>query len=598
MQNQSHTDRNWLRALRSSISFGPQTAAGTYTVIATSTITSCSNTMSGSSVITINAVPSIFSITGGGNFCPGGSGVNVGLSGSTTGVNYQLYNGSTAVGTAMAGISGSPINFGLQTAGGSYTVVATNTATACSNTMSGTAVVVVNALPTAFSLTGGGNYCAGGTGVSVGLSSSATGVNYTLYNGSSSLLTMSGTGGPISFGLQTLAGTYSVLGTNSTTSCTNYMSDSVTIVINPIVVPSVLITTSGTGDTVCSGTFTTFTANPSGGGVGPMYQWAVNGTPAATGVSYAYVPLNGDVVSVTLTSDATCAMPATANTDVVMTVNTKETPFVTVTAAPGDVVCQGTVVDYTATPTYGGPTPAYQWFKDAAAVPGATLSTFSYTPANGDAVYVVMTSDYDCRLADNAGSAHINMVVDVPALPVVTITASPGFNISNGETVTLTAAVVNGGPLPTYQWLINGIPVGGATNSTYSNNAFNNKDSVTCQVLSSGGCSGLLGFNSITMHVANVGVKPVSLSGSDVVLIPNPNNGNFTLKGNLGTNTDDEVTIEVVNMLGQVVYSRNITAGNGEINERIQMNAVSNGMYLLNLRSGSESKVFHFVIEQ
>ena len=582
----------------SAISFGPQTAAGTYTVIATSTITSCSNTMSGSSVITINSVPSIFSVTGGGNFCPGGSGVNVGLSGSTTGVNYQLYNGSAAVGTAMAGISGSPINFGLQTAGGSYTVIATNTSTGCSNTMSGTAVVVVNALPTPYSLTGGGNYCAGGTGVAVGLSSSSTGVNYTLYNGSSSLLTMSGTGGPISFGLQTLAGTYSVLGTNSATSCTNYMSDSVTIVINPIVVPSVLITTSGTGDTVCSGTFTTFTANPSGGGVGPMYQWAVNGTPAATGVSYAYVPLNGDVVSVTLTSDATCAMPATATTDVVMTVNTKETPFVTVTAAPGDVVCQGTVVDYTATPTYGGPTPAYQWFKGASAVLGATLSTFSYTPANGDAVYVVMTSDYDCRLADNAGSAHINMVVDVPALPVVTITAAPGFNISNGETVTLTATVVNGGPLPTYQWLINGIPVGGATNSTYSNNTFNNKDSVTCQVLSSGGCPGLMGFNSITMHVANVGVKPVSLSGSDVVLIPNPNNGNFTLKGNLGTNSDDAVTIEVVNMLGQVVYTRNIIAGNGEINERIQLNSVANGMYLLNLRSGSENKVFHFVIEQ
>jgi hypothetical protein len=52
-------------------------------------------------------------------------------------------------------------------------------------------------------------------------------------------------------------------------------------------------------------------------------------------------------------------------------------------------------------------------------------------------------------------------------------------------------------------------------------------------------------------------------------------------------------------MLGQVVYRNNVTAHNGNINELISLsNTLANGMYMLNLNSGNEHKVFHFVIEQ
>ena len=52
-------------------------------------------------------------------------------------------------------------------------------------------------------------------------------------------------------------------------------------------------------------------------------------------------------------------------------------------------------------------------------------------------------------------------------------------------------------------------------------------------------------------------------------------------------------------MLGQVVYKSNVAVKGGAINEQIQLsNAMANGMYILNLHSGTKNDVFHFVIEQ
>ena len=93
--------------------------------------------------ITVNPLPSLFTVTGGGSYDAGGSGVHVGLSGSETGVNYQLFNGVTSVGSPLAG-TGSALDFGLQTAAGTYTVVATNPTTAATRTMTGSALVTIN----------------------------------------------------------------------------------------------------------------------------------------------------------------------------------------------------------------------------------------------------------------------------------------------------------------------------------------------------------------------------------------------------------------------------------------------------------------------
>ncbi len=111
-------------------------------------------------VVTVNPMPTAFAVTGGGSYCAGGTGLAVGLGGSTTGVDYQLYNGTTAVGAAVAG-TGAALSFGTFTASGTYTVQATNATTGCQRNMTGSAVIVINPLPAA--ITGTMVLCAAST---------------------------------------------------------------------------------------------------------------------------------------------------------------------------------------------------------------------------------------------------------------------------------------------------------------------------------------------------------------------------------------------------------------------------------------------------
>ena len=87
-----------------------------------------------------------YSVTGGGGYCPGTLGANIGLSGSVVGIDYQLYNNGLAVGSPVAG-TGSPIDFGPQVVGGPYTVKGFTGS--CSYTMLGSKNVTLFPSPTA-----------------------------------------------------------------------------------------------------------------------------------------------------------------------------------------------------------------------------------------------------------------------------------------------------------------------------------------------------------------------------------------------------------------------------------------------------------------
>jgi uncharacterized protein YjdB len=580
------------------LSLGLQTAAGTYTVVATNITTGCTRNMIGSAIVVINALPTPYVVTGGGSYCAGGTGLHVSLSGSVTGTTYQLWRGFTTVGSPVPG-TGSVIDFGLQTAGGTYTVEALNTTTGCSNTMTGNAVITVNPLPTPFTVNGGGSYCSGTSGIAVGLGGSTNGVDYQLYNGSVPVgPAVSGTGIAISFGLQTLAGTYTVVATNVTTGCVNDMAGSTNVTIITTVVPEVTVS-NGVGDTVCAGTSVVFSAAVVNGGSLPAYQWRVNNVIApSTGSTYTYFPTSGDVVSVIITSSAACATPDTATDAMTVIVRDNMLPVVTVTTNPGDTVCEGTVVHFTATSSYGGTAPSYSWILNGTNV--GTGTAYSYVPSNNDIIFCSMTSNYQCVSATTVLSNNVRMNVEANVDPTVTITLMSGAIV--GSIIyddTLTANVSNGGYAPTYQWSINGNLIPGATSATFIQSSLNNNDVVTCYVVNNNMCGSHSGYGTVVIRSMNVGVKPVVNAGSDIRLVPNPNKGVFTIKGTLGSNTDEEVVIEITDMLGEMVYSNKVVASKGEISEKIQLsNTLANGMYIINVRSGIENKVFHMVIEQ
>jgi hypothetical protein len=463
--------------------------------------------------------------------------------------------------------------------------------------MSGFAVVTENAVPEVFAVTGGGSYCSSptATGVAIGLSSSATGISYQLYrDGTPTGSSIAGTGDALNFGNQLATGDYTVRARNTSTLCVSMMSGMANVSVNTTVVPSISMT-STLGTTVCLGSLVTFTTEAVNAGASPMYQWQVNGVNTGLGLStFSLVPNDGDVVSVTMTSSAVCATPASVSATVTMNVSAHVMPQVLVSVMPNDTVCAGTTVTYSATDVAGGTAPFFIWKKNGVAV-GAG-ATYSYVPENGDVVTCEMTSNFPCRLQDMV-SNDTKMRVVTPAAPEVSIVANPGLSISEGQSLKLTARVANGGTIASYRWYVNGTEVSGATGSVYTSSDYQNNDEVSVEVVSGGYCAGLTGTANVVVKVSTVGVSTVA-GGTDIRLFPNPNRGQFVVRGEIGGDAK-EVHVDVTNMLGQVVYSGMLPVMNGKVDSRVELGeGLANGMYMLNVHTGAETRTFHFVMQQ
>jgi hypothetical protein len=90
--------------------------------------------------IHIKPLPAIFHMTGGGSYPAGGSGVEVGLSGSENGVLYKLRCNGVYTETVITG-TGNPISFGLQVEQGTYSAIAYNSP--CMSEMEGDVLVTI-----------------------------------------------------------------------------------------------------------------------------------------------------------------------------------------------------------------------------------------------------------------------------------------------------------------------------------------------------------------------------------------------------------------------------------------------------------------------
>jgi len=97
--------------------------------------------------VTINSLPQVYPVVGGGTYCEGGNGVPVGISGSDPTNIYVLYSvdSSTATGPTYVG-TGTALTVGYPTTSGVYTVYGINGA-GCSTPMSGNVTIVVKPAP-------------------------------------------------------------------------------------------------------------------------------------------------------------------------------------------------------------------------------------------------------------------------------------------------------------------------------------------------------------------------------------------------------------------------------------------------------------------
>ncbi|GAB3506201.1 hypothetical protein GCM10027341_38820 [Spirosoma knui] len=258
--------------------------SGSYSVVVTG---SCNSVLSVVFTLTVNALPTPFTVIGEGGYCAGSAGSPIGLSGSEAGVNYQLLFNSAPLGNALPG-NGDPLSFGNYTQVGTYTVQATNPTTGCQQMMTGQISVSVNALPAAFTVTGGGSYCQDGAGVPVSLNGSETGVSYQLlFNGGLSGTAIVGTGQALSFGNQTQPGTYTVRATNIATTCNQLMAEQAVVSVTPL--PTTFTVTGGGAYCAGSGGIS---IGLSSSQTGISYQLLLNGSISVSAVTGTGQPIS------------------------------------------------------------------------------------------------------------------------------------------------------------------------------------------------------------------------------------------------------------------------------------------------------------------
>ncbi len=236
-------------------------------------------------------------------------------------------------------------------------------------------------------------------------------------------------------------------------------------------------------NSICAGETVVIDASPTNEGASPTYEWFINGSsvgnnnPTYTSTSLA----DGDIITCQLTSSLSCATgnPAISNT-LTITVNSSLT--VSLSIAGNSTICAGENTTFTASPTNGGTTPAYQWQVNGSNV--GIGGTYSSTTLNdGDIVSCILTSSEPC----NNGPATSNSItIDVTASLAVDVMIAGNNTICAGGNATFTASPANGGTTPAYQWQVNGYYVG--TGSTYSSTTLNDGDIVSCILTSSEPC--------------------------------------------------------------------------------------------------------------
>ena len=258
-------------------------------------------TSSPPAVLTVNASATAYGMSGGGNYCSGGSGVSVGLTNSETGVNYLLRTNGIYAGVTLPGSTGVAIDFGLQTVAATYSVLGSNTTTACARQMLNTVGVVVDLPP---AITVNLTNITACVGSSVIWSISATGAGLTYQWQATNTLDGSFTNIPTDGTFTKYTNVTTVAGDNGKSyrvivsgTCTPPVTSSVSVLT---LIGGPAIGTQPTNQTTTIGSTASFSVVATGPGL--TYQWqSTNGAGGFTNISGATT--SGYTTPATTTND-------------------------------------------------------------------------------------------------------------------------------------------------------------------------------------------------------------------------------------------------------------------------------------------------------
>jgi hypothetical protein len=279
-------------------------------------------------------------------------------------------------------------------------------------------------------------------------------------------------------------------------------SNAIVTTVDPNLPVSVSISSSDADNTICDGTSVTFTASPTNGGASPSYQWKLNGNNVgldqATYTTSALV--NGDQVSVQLTSNATCATgnPANSNTITNTIIATPATPgsITGVTpacpAATNQVFSIAPVLHAT---TYTWTVPLGWAITDGQ---GTTTLTATSSATTGSSGNITVTAGNECGT-----SSARSLTVSVYTALTVSLNLTGSIDQCVGYNPPILTATPSNGKAPySYQWKLNGDDIDDETNASYNADAINTPGIYVYSVQVTDACGTVLLSVTRTVNIA------------------------------------------------------------------------------------------------
>jgi len=266
-------------------------------------------------------------------------------------------------------------------------------------------------------------------------------------------------------------------------------------------------------------------------------------------------------------------------------------PVGTVSAVSNTSACQGQTITFNAAASAGNPL-AYQWevstnggtsytaIANGGVYSGATTNTLTITgvtPSLNGHLYRLVVSVPSCNssVTSNAGILTVN------ANPVVTVSAAPFTQLYPGLETAIKANVTPSSALTTYQWLLNGVAIPGATASTYIAN-IDGLGEYTVAVNDPNACAAI-SSNSVTI---------TDSANTALFVYPNPNTGVFQVRYN---NKNDGVSnprfVTIYDSKGARVYRKSFTVNAPFGKMDIDMRRFSKGVYFIELNGASGERL-------
>ncbi|MFT3703868.1 MAG: gliding motility-associated C-terminal domain-containing protein [Agriterribacter sp.] len=353
----------------------------------------------------------------------------------------------------------------------------------------------------------------------------------------------------------------------------NTSSNNITMQVNPLLTPSVSITSSN--NNICAGVPVTFNAVGQNAGMNPVYEWSKNSITVGTNTdTFTDNTLSdGDTIVCKIQSSYSCPASADATSNaVIMTVHALLSPSIAI-STPNNKICKGGAVEFSSTIQNGGTNPAYQWTKNGINTGGNTDTYTADDWADGDNIQCLLTSSEQCVSTAIVPSNSISVTVYPD--PVLTLDKTPSLCAGGSR-------VLSPGSFASYLW---------SNGSTSSSITVTTTGLYSVQVTDQYGCKGtdavaittllappahflpndtaVCSYSSIIITPENIyqQYQWSTLSNQSYISVSTPGTYWLSVKDNNGCEGNDTILVVAKNCLTGFYIPSAFTPNNDKLND-------------------------------